>query len=210
MNPRTLLLVVALSLGITSNGVFAPQSTLAAELDDQFCYFPLIFSGPVEHSLYLPIIATGQFSEISNSGFEAGYSGWSFTQGDIINNDSDYVHSGLKSARLGNGISVATERAINQPVSVPQDRYILSYWQYVLSNEACNPPFRYDYVSIYIDNHELFYYDICNQLPQQAWYEMTADLYDYRGMYIDLRISFTSDGSVASDLYVDDFSFINP
>lgn len=210
MIPRMLRLVVALCLGVSSSGVYAPHSFLASELDDQFLYMPLIVNGMVEYSLYLPIVVTSHFPEISNPGFEAGYSGWSFTHGDIINSVNDYIHSGQYSARLGNGIPVAIERAINQPVAVPQDRYILSYWQYVLSNEACNPPVRYDYASIIIDDQELLYYDICNQLPQGTWYEMTASLYNYRGMYIDLRIRFTSDDTVASDLYLDDFSFISP
>jgi len=210
MIPRTLLLVVALCLGVLFSVVFVPQSTLAAELDDQFLYLPLVFSGPVEHLLYLPVVVTGQFAEISNPGFEAGYSGWSFSHGDIINSDIDYVRSGLISARLGNGIPVSTERAISQLVTVPQDRHVLSYWQWIDSQDACPFEGRNDYVSIRIDGIEVLYYDICNLNLQFTWHEMKIDLFPYRNMYVDLQLWFVSDDSVASDLFLDDFSFTAP
>ncbi len=154
--------------------------------------------------------ATPVPGEIKNSGFESSpdhCNGWVCTsnQGDSVVTD-DRAYNGNWSAGLGNGANNRVA-SISQQINVPNDRYMLEYFQYVNSNELCNG--KFDYITIYINGMYFTDYNICRDFNGN-WNRFLLNLISYRGDTIVFRMEFHSDGNVATYVYEDDFSFKNP
>lgn len=169
----------------------------------------ILNGGPV----YLPIILTAK-GDIKNPGFEQGQTGWSF----YANDGGSIVttlqkHSGQYSARLGSATQNSREAWISQQVTVPNDRYMLTYWHYIDSQESYCPQFsKWDYISVLVNDIEVAYYNLCTLEDEDpAWIKQTFNLSGYRGPTpINLKIRFISDTTNPSDIYVDDFAFVSP
>lgn len=150
-------------------------------------------------------------SQFTNPGFEQGTAGWvvQSNQGDNVVTNTK-AHTGLYSAALGNRTNNRTA-SIAQQVFVPFDRYTVQYYQLVDSDEICPPGSqRYDYVTIFVNGSFIDDYNICKGISSPNWEKWFINLSPYKGSSVVLMLQFTGDGTLASAVYVDDFSFIFP
>jgi hypothetical protein len=174
----------------------------AETLDVRRLWLPLIFKSD-------PTLPSGS---IKNPGFEEGQVGWTFysTQGggDILTTAP--VLRGYYSARLGSNWENYRKAYVSQQVSVPSDKSWLTFWYYIDSQETYCPQFaRYDYLSVQMSGTEVDMMHLCDDDTHQnrVWRKHYVDISAYKGKNITLKMYFESDGTLPSDLYVDDFAF---
>ena len=146
-------------------------------------------------------------NNFGNPGFEQGTDGWvvQSNQGDQVVT-SGKAHSGSYSAALGNGDNNRVT-SIAQQVKIPQDAYIVQFYQWVQSLELCPSNNR---VSVYIGTQYYGQYNICQDSNNGKWVVKEIDLFPYRGQTVVFRLEFKSSTILGNYLYVDDFSFQLP
>jgi hypothetical protein len=198
------LLMIYLAVSPVGNGKGAGESAPHSQEINNL-YLPFVIFRE-ETRTYLPAIFHKIVPDIANPGFEQGYTGWAFSS----NQGSDLItqaqaHIGVYSASLGNGNNYRVA-SISQGVTVPASRSSLIFWIYIDSADACG----WDYLRFYI-NSQLFYtYDICSPTSTHQWSIRNLDFSGFAGQPITLKIEFTSDVTVESYVYVDDFEFGAP
>jgi hypothetical protein len=168
-----------------------PESSKARQVQTEFANLPLVFKNYVKG--------------FSNPGFENGSEGW-FMQSNQGDNmvTAAAAHTGSYSAALGirNGNRIAS---ISQQVIVPQQVYVVQYYQFVQSSEDCPGS---NQLMVYVNNQPYQHYSICHADDTLNWKQIKIYLApEYRGQSVEIRLTFTSGDSSDSSLYVDDFSF---
>ena len=143
-----------------------------------------------------------------NGDFEQGATGWteaSLLGWRVIVNSNEVeglpTHSGVWSAWLGgddNEISL-----IEQAVTVPPDRPYLTYYHGIGSEDGCG----YDFGGVLIDGAVVDVYDLCADSSTSGWVRHVVNLSDYAGQTVALQIRVETDGSLNSNLFVDDVAF---
>ncbi len=164
--------------------------------------------GPSEpwNQIYFPIMG-GDPSGLYNAGFENGPAGWeSYSQngwGSILPDDQLFIapHEGSWAAWLGADDDEVAH--LEQGVVVPEEAPYLTYWHWIDSVDYCG----YDFTRVVANESVLETYDLCRMTNTDGWTEHSVDLTDYAGQSISLRLEVETDGSLQSDLYVDDLSF---
>jgi len=193
-----------LFLPLVYRAVNTPTPTATATRMPTITLTPTITNVPI-------ITPTPIGSQFTNPGFEQGTTGWivQSNQGDSVVTSAK-AHTGFYSAGLGNGTNNRTA-SITQQVFVPFDKYTVQYYQLIDSDEICPPGNqRYDYVTIYVNGGFFADYNICEGISSPSWEKWFINLSPYKGSSVVLLLQFTSDGTLASAVYVDDFSFISP
>jgi hypothetical protein len=172
-------------------------------------------------NIYLPAIYRLTFPTSGNSlvnpGFEDGDTGWTFfyDNGNPIRTTS-LAHTGAWSAELGasydpaNPVAYPRRAYIQQMVYIQPATPVLQFWEYIVSDETSCLSFFGDFVAITIDGQELARASICSPVEGQPvpWTIRQVDLSAYTGKWVRLRIEYTSDSTLPSDYYVDDFAFL--
>lgn len=168
------------------------------------------------HRLWLPMVLKAEEYHsgpgLDNPDFELGKVGWFFysTQGggDIISIAPE--PRGYYSSRLGNDSENLRRAYISQQATVPQGKSWLTFWYFVDSQEDYCPAYTlYDFLRIEINGYEMLTFPLCEdpENPNRVWLKRAVDLSIYQGMNVYLKIYFESDGTLPTDLYVDDFAF---
>lgn len=171
---------------------------------------PLQAQSDSENNIYLPLVTSGQAAgtEVNNGDFEAGASGWV-----AQSNHSRTVirqtfgtgvtsHSGAYAAWLGfYALEVST---VEQQVTVPAAKPILTYWHWIVSTDQC----LRDLASVRINNSEVDSYLLCADTQTTGWVQRTIDLSAYAGQTVTLTFYLKNDGNRNSDLYLDDVGFV--
>ncbi|MGW8225693.1 MAG: hypothetical protein ACWGOY_08165 [Anaerolineales bacterium] len=171
-----------------------PESSKARQTQTVFANLPLVFNNYVKG--------------FSNPGFENGSEGWFMqsNQGDNLVT-AETAHTGSYSAALGNGNGNRIA-SISQQVIVPQQVYVVQYFQLIQSLEDCPGS---NQLMVYVNNQPYQHYSICQDDDSQTWEKFRIYLApDYRGKSVEIRLTYTSGVSSDSSLYVDDFSFDLP
>ena len=145
---------------------------------------------------------------VINGDFEQGTTGWDeySTHGwDLIVSTSglpSYVapHSGDWAVWLG-GDDDETSR-VGQQVDVPSGDPYLTYWHWIDSADLCG----YDWAGVDINGTTVDEYWLCTTADTGGWVERTVNLGDYAGQSVLLTIYSITDGSLNSNLFVDDVS----
>jgi len=167
-------------------------------------YLPIVYLKR-ETKLFLPYVYA-IVSNLANPGFEDGYTGWTFTSNQGMDLITQFqAHSGLHSASLGNGGHYRVA-SISQHIMIPVGPSTLSYWVYIDSADACG----WDFLKFYVNSQPIFSYDICSSTSTSQWSLRNLDLSGFAGQAITLQLEFTSDATVVSYVYVDDFQFTSP
>ncbi len=149
-------------------------------------------------------IAAGDFV---NGDFEQGTTGWTEYSShgwDVITQTfptSITAHSGSWAAWLG-GENDETSY-IEQRVTVPATRPYLRYYHWIASEDACG----YDNAYVLVNGSIVSQYELCGSQVTGGWVNRSVNLNSYAGQSILLRIRVTTDGSLNSNLLVDDVSF---
>lgn len=165
----------------------------------------------VATSLYLPAILFNPApppQPLLNGDFEAGATNWTETSSHgwrIIVNSNEVddlpTHSGIWIAWLGgddNEISY-----IEQTVTVPTDRPFLTYYHAIASEDACG----YDFGGVLINGEVIDVYDLCADNNSSNWERHVVNLSAFAGQTVALQIRSETDGSLNSNLLVDDVAF---
>lgn len=166
----------------------------------------------------VPITPTATFTPvpqnpIANPGFEEG-PGIRWTEEssggfDLILNAAGLVpivpRSGAWAAWLGGADDEVS--SVRQTVTVPAGASRLSYWVWITSEEpGCNA----DLATVTVNGAQIAEnYALCATTATTGWVERTIDLAAFAGQSILLQVGTATDGSISSNLFLDDFAFIS-
>ncbi len=157
---------------------------------------------------YLPLIAKPTVaSSIVNGDFESGNTGWveySLQGWVLILNSSEMwvtPHAGSWAAWLaGDHYEISY---IQQQVTVPAAAPYLSYWRWIYSEDLCG----YDFGGVIVNGVVVEGYDLCDATSTSGWVKHAVNLSAYAGQSVSLQIRAETDGSLISDLFIDDVAF---
>jgi hypothetical protein len=158
--------------------------------------------------VHLPVMFYTQFTGFSNPSFESGTDGWvvQSNQGDNVVTTAK-ARSGMWSAALGNGNNYRLA-SIAQQVQVPQEAYVVTYFQWVESLELCAS--NNNRVTVLVNSQPYQHYNVCQDSDNGKWVERKIYLAPYKGQTVVFRLEFQSSSILNNYLYVDDFSFEVP
>lgn len=174
---------------------YQPRESLAA------------FAGePMQGTWTLNICRTApQVPEIPNGDFESAHTAWNeFSSNGYpliyhSNNLPVMPHGGFWAAWLGGAhLEVAQ---IAQTVIVPDDAPVLSYYQYIASEDFCG----YDTALVYVNNVVQTQRDMC--LTTDGWELETLDLSAHAGNTVYLAFEVATDGSLLSSQFLDNVAW---
>lgn len=108
-------------------------------------------------------------------------------------------HGGAWAAWLGgddNELSALTQR-----VTIPASNPILRFWYWIASQDYCG----YDFGGVVINNSQVVdAFTLCEARDTNGWVLRTVDLSAYAGQTVDLQLRADTDGSLNSNLFIDD------
>lgn len=146
---------------------------------------------------------------ILNGNFELGHVAWTEYSSNgwdlIVLEDPDLIdvpvlaHSGDWLAWLG-GADYETSR-LSQTFTVPAGTSMLHYWYWSASEESvCT----YDYFRIKVNATTIYTRNLCGDTNSSGWVEASLSLAAYANTSITLMFEVTTDGSLNSNLFLDD------
>ena len=150
---------------------------------------------------------------ISNPGFEEGVTGWTFTWNTANPIVTDNLfHSGQNSSSLGDDDLTngnGRKASVTQSLTVPVDQPFLTFWSYFVSQDVCGTDpddLVGDYLVVTINNDRIIFWPVCE--PENGpWVKRTVDLNAYKGNLTWVKVEYTSDLTIPSAAYVDDFGW---
>lgn len=144
----------------------------------------------------------------TNPGFESGSTGWveySAKGWPLILNSgfpgSVTPHGGSWLAWLGGDHNETAY--VQQQVTVPATGSYLFYWHWIASEDLCG----YDFGAVLVNGTKVHEYDLCESTSTGGWVKKVVNLTAYSGQSVTLRVRVTTDSSLNSNLFVDDFGF---
>lgn len=161
--------------------------------------------------VYLPKVAYEKYVKVvENPNFENSNPGWlthmlQLTKLIVFRGEPGLPippHSGNGLAWLG---KVANEvNALEQVVTVPEDRPILHFWYWITSSEAdC----IYDFGGVVVNDVVVDKFGLCRGSNTGSWQQRAINLSSYAGRLVSLQIRGENDGELHSNLYIDDVTF---
>ncbi|MBX7254013.1 MAG: DUF11 domain-containing protein, partial [Candidatus Promineofilum sp.] len=148
----------------------------------------------------LPLL-NGNFESGPANWAEASSHGWPIilSNGDV---DGLPTHSGSWAAWLGGDDNEIAY--IEQTVTVPADRPFLTYYHGIASQDSCG----YDFGGVVLNDAVVVdQYDLCREASTPDWVLHAVNLSAYAGQDVALQIRVETDGSLNSNLFVDDVAF---
>jgi len=124
---------------------------------------------------------------IMNSGFPSGF----------------YPHGGQWATWLGGDHDEISY--IRQNVAIPTNASILSYWAWIASEDMCG----YDFGGVIVNSTVASVFDLCTNTSTGGWVRRTVNLGAYAGQTVALQLRVETDGSLNSNLFIDDVSLTN-
>ncbi len=88
-------------------------------------------------------------------------------------------------------------------MTVPADKPYLTFYYVIISDDACGN----DKGGVLIDNVTRDVIDLCRATTSQAWQRRVIDLSAYAGRVVTLQLRARTNGSLNSNLFIDDVSF---
>ena len=175
-----------------------------------------LFAGELESAvaapLFLPVALVIPYVPptlpLLNGNFEAGTANWTQSSSHnwplIVNSDQVEglpTHSGIWIAWLGGDDDETS--TIEQTVTVPPDRPFLTYYHGIASEDACG----YDFGRVLVDGAVVEQYTLCRSNNTPDWAYRVVNLSAYAGRTVALQFRATTDGSLNSNLLIDDVAF---
>jgi hypothetical protein len=162
------------------------------------------------YRLFMPVAMNVQApaSPLVNGNFESGRSGWTessthnypliVTQfaGDI------QARSGQWAAWLGGDDNETS--VLSQQVTVPGGAAAyLVYWHWIASEDLCG----YDKLEVRVNGAVRHSYSLCTNNETPDWRPVSVNLNPFAGQTINLQFRVTTDGTLNSNLFIDDVGF---
>jgi subtilisin family serine protease len=143
---------------------------------------------------------------IQNSGFENGAAGWqeySFHGWPVIVDATTYPGS----APAHSGSWEAWEGGDDNDVSFVQQTVVVScpylvYWHWIHSDDTCGN----DFGGVLVNGNKVDQYDLCVSTTTPNWAKHVVNLSAYVGQMVQLQIRTETNGSIFSNLFLDDLS----
>lgn len=164
---------------------------------------------PGAHKTMLPVVYSPVYP-LLNGHFENGpNAGWtqSSTHGYQLILDSTALivppHGGAWAAWLGGEYNETS--LISQVVTIPPAQPVLAFYHWVGSNDSCG----YDKARVMIDNILLLPADLCQAYNTGGWVRVSLNLSAYAGQTVKLKFEVITDGSLNSNWFIDDVSFVS-
>ena len=111
-------------------------------------------------------------------------------------------HSGAWAAWLGREHHELA--FIAQTMIVPTEAPHLAFWSWIVSEDACG----YDFAMVIVNSADTVdQFDLCAAANTGEWLQRSVDLSPYAGQQVLIQIQVDTDGSLRSNLFLDDFSF---
>jgi len=157
-------------------------------------------------SLYVRVVPPVA-NPLVNPGFESGPTGWTWfsTHGwDIIVSSlpsGAAPHGGTWAVWLGGDDDEVAY--VQQSVKIPDDAPYLAYWHWIDSEDVCG----FDVASVRVNSTTVDDYDLCGTSSTGGWVHHVVNLSAYSGQTVTLQIRVETDGSLNSNLLVDDVAF---
>lgn len=158
--------------------------------------------------VYLPLVGKNMGAALANGDFEAGAANWTATSAKgrtLIR--TTFVgavtpHSGQYAAWLGGAYS--EQSTISQTnVLVPAGAPYLAYWRWIASYDYCG----YDFGYVRVNGAAVETYNLCAANDTNGWVKRTLNLSAHAGQRVTLAFQAATDGSLNSNLFIDDISF---
>jgi M6 family metalloprotease-like protein len=173
----------------------------------------LTYSGVTfTHHAYLPLVrkpgGITPPNTILNGDFEAGQVSWTefSTHGWSLIINSGFPgtvtpHGGSWAVWLGGDYNDTS--SISQTVMIPAGRSQLHFWYWIGSEDVCG----YDYFRVYADATLVGSWDLCSTTTTSGWTKTSIDLSALAGSSKEIKFAVITDGSLNSNLFLDDVSF---
>jgi hypothetical protein len=159
--------------------------------------------------VFLPLMAKPlPVTSVTNGNFESGATGWAehssagvYPRIRTTFTGSVTPHGGGYAAWLGG--SKNDTSYVQQQISVSNGGAVLGYWQWIASSDVCN----YDKASVLVNGNAIETYNLCDDTDTKGWVKHTVNLSAFIGQSASLRIQVTTDGTLNSNLFIDDIAF---
>jgi len=146
-----------------------------------------------------------------NPGFELGQVSWTeYSSGgwDLIYNTSATsvpvaAHGGTWLAWLG-GADDETGQ-LSQTITISSTAPYLHFWYYAASEDVC----YYDYFRVKVNGTQIYELTLCSSNDSGGWVKQVLNLAGYVGTNKTVMFEVTTDGSLNSNLFLDDISMSN-
>ena len=94
---------------------------------------------------------------------------------------------------------------IQQQMRVPANKPYLAYWHWIASGEIGG--LGLDTALVLVNDKAIVQYELCEDANTGGWSQYVVDLRAYAGQSISLQIRAVTNGTLNSNLFVDDISF---
>lgn len=197
-------------LGYTFSPVNRPYTNILADQTGQNytvtpatiyrIYLPLVLKN---YPLPVVSLVNGNFESGSGVGWsESSTHGWPIVvNSGTLSAVSVTPHGGSWAAWLGGDYSDISY--IQQQVTVSAGAPYLTYFQWIASADSCG----YDFAYVLINGVAVETYNLCSSQATGGWVTHSVNLSAYAGQSVALQIRVATDGSLNSNLFVDDVSF---
>jgi C1A family cysteine protease len=160
------------------------------------------------YRVFLPLqLRNFSVGALRNGNFEAGRDGsWTESSSngwDLIYQESELLvapHGGDWAAWLGGDDDETS--VLSQATNIPANATTLNYWYWSASEDACG----FDYGRVRFGSTTLQNYNLCSSTNTGQWVQQQIGLTAWRGQTVDLRFVVETDGSLNSNLFLDDVS----
>lgn len=188
----------------TPTATFRPQA-----------YLPLVNRAntptPTRTPTATPTLPAAPPGGIVNSGFEQGRGvGWQeySAKGWTLIMNSGYPsgispHGGQWLAWLGGDHEEISY--VRQNVTIAAGASVLSYWVWIRSEDICG----YDYGGVLVNSTVVNRFNLCSSSATSGWVRRTVSLGAYVGQTVALQLRVETDGSLYSNLFIDDVSLVS-
>jgi serine protease len=109
-------------------------------------------------------------------------------------------HSGVWAVWLGGDYNETSY--IQQTVTIPAAAPYLAYWHWIASQDVCG----YDFGGVLVNGAVVHVYNLCTSTNTNGWVKKVVNLGAYAGQTVAVQIRAETDGSLNSNLFVDDVS----
>ena len=157
---------------------------------------------------YSPLVVhSPSAAGVANGDFENGRDGswgefsthdWELVVNTTVVTNTAPAHSGIWEAWLGGDDDDTSY--ITQSVIISAESPILSFWQWIASEDACG----YDWAGVVVNSDTAISYTLCSDVNTYGWVIRTVDLSAYAGQTVGLQFRAETDSSLNSNLFIDD------
>ena len=113
------------------------------------------------------------------------------------------AHDGSWLAWLG-GASSETAR-LSQTITISGAAPYLHFWYYIASEDACG----FDFFRVKVNGSQVYSADLCSSANTNGWVKAVVNLSGMVGASKTVMFEVTTDGSLNSNLFLDDVSMSN-